>query len=601
MKAVTLWRDASMSFHLRGLLLFPYESFKPGQHEAFLALLRHSRLMLQGPTGLGKTLIVLVALLPEVLCKQKRMVVLTRTKTQVFSVLMKECIKLIQSNKEILQSLKVVPLIGREDLCGNECKNKYDVVGGGTCVSNSWCPLKEYTMSLSAAEVKRIIFGYIREFSEDKLSLTLSVFRKMLVNKYSVCPYYFVLRALLLKEVDLILGTHGYIQTYKGQEFFSRLVVHHEFEKTIVVLDEAHNFGPQVEAELSVKVLQSLKDMYKLDIIQQLYAELLSYEESGKIDRPPVTSTGLKLLLKSYKRIRMSPLQDTVRLLKAVLSFWEAKGDYWWYEKEEELLLQINPFPDLIFRYLEQFYKVILLSGTFIPAPYYQRLYGTEHYETHTIQIKRDNLFMGILKNKSYGSMEALRTPPYLEKMVALIYRLHSLNWYHTLIFAPSYDYCDLLMKYGLKTPYVERQNISSPSWLSELSQVNHALILGVIGGKLSEGIEILHPITKRSLLTLILICGLPFPASSELQTFLLEKYAQKFGKRLGKQLLIYVPILRKIQQAIGRGIRHPDDITAAVILDYRARHALFHCFMVKFSDDQRHLLTTYRPFILQI
>ena len=96
--------------------------------------------------------------------------------------------------------------------------------------------------------------------------------------------------------------------------------------------------------------------------------------------------------------------------------------------------------------------------------------------------------------------------------------------------------------------------------------------VFGVLGGKLSEGIEILQPGVKRSLLTLIIIAGLPFARPDMTNQLIMSLYTRKWGLRLAKHIN-QLPVTRSISQAIGRGIRSETDFAASLILDFRAVH----------------------------
>ena len=154
--------------------------------------------------------------------------------------------------------------------------------------------------------------------------------------------------------------------------------------------------------------------------------------------------------------------------------------------------------------------------------------------------------------------------------MATVIERLHSSNPFHTIVFTTSHEFKQKLVAHlTLPHIYIENPGIT-PFFLDELRQKKHECIFGVIGGRLSEGIEILDSETKRSLLSLIIIAGLPFPRPDATNQLLRSLYLKRWGYQMAK-LLSMLPVTRGISQAIGRGIRSESDFAASLILDYRA------------------------------
>lgn len=89
-------------------------------------------------------------------------------------------------------------------------------------------------------------------------------------------------------------------------------------------------------------------------------------------------------------------------------------------------------------------------------------------------------------------------------------------------------------------------------------------VLLAVIGGRLSEGIDF-----PDEALEVVLIAGIPYPKPTARTKSLIDFFETKFGR--GWEYAVEVPTTRRLLQAVGRAIRGPTDIGAAVILDYRA------------------------------
>jgi len=96
--------------------------------------------------------------------------------------------------------------------------------------------------------------------------------------------------------------------------------------------------------------------------------------------------------------------------------------------------------------------------------------------------------------------------------------------------------------------------------------------ICAVAGGKLTEGIEITDN-EGRSLISDIVIVGIPYPKPTEYQNKLIDRIIGKTG--LNKWYILNVKAWVKVRQALGRGIRHPDDHCRWWLLDRRYRQLL--------------------------
>ncbi|KAG8529327.1 uncharacterized protein KY384_005963 [Bacidia gigantensis] len=99
-------------------------------------------------------------------------------------------------------------------------------------------------------------------------------------------------------------------------------------------------------------------------------------------------------------------------------------------------------------------------------------------------------------------------------------------------------------------------------------------LLLSIIGGKLSEGINFSDALGRG-----IIVVGLPFPNIQSAQwKAKLEYIEQSTAKRTGsgqrgkeaKQEFYENACMRAVNQSIGRAIRHKDDYAAIVLLDQR-------------------------------
>ncbi|XP_032893656.1 ATP-dependent DNA helicase DDX11 [Amblyraja radiata] len=158
--------------------------------------------------------------------------------------------------------------------------------------------------------------------------------------------------------------------------------------------------------------------------------------------------------------------------------------------------------------------------------------------------------------------------------------------------FFPSYEYENLVYKHWEKTGLLvqletKKKIFQEPRKASLVEQVlseysrciqnssetpgpiTGALLLSVVGGKMSEGINFSDDMGRC-----VVMIGMPFPNvnSPELQermAYLDKNMAKTDGKSPGKVLLENL-CMKAVNQSIGRVIRHREDYANIVLLDHR-------------------------------
>ncbi|MFW9996963.1 MAG: helicase C-terminal domain-containing protein [Candidatus Odinarchaeota archaeon] len=591
--------------------IFPYQTFKNQQGRLIQKVLLTDRLIVQAPTGSGKTSVMLSSLLPFVKLCNARLIIATRTKMQIFSVFMKEFRKLVANIKdeqlmEQYSRLKIVPLVGKTSMCTNRSAIKGQSTQSCNLIS---APCKHYSKSkgMKYDEFRDAMNGlnWIDDFK------SLDKYKESLM-RYG-CPYQFAWR--MAYTADVIIVTHAYL---KNPDILSLLlhVLDNSNEQnrarhSILLIDEAHDFGPVVRSQLTRRELDFLAEQFPHDIVLELRKEIMS--KTGLIDALDVSSLDievLKLALGSFhenaRKSKDKKVKDSfyknARMTNNFIEFLQTKSDYWAIVPPRELdllprqgksqnlsvediaeleldkrVILIEPFPEKIFASLSGFMKVILMSGTFKPLDLYTLFYGLKEgkhpYQEWITKDRSGNRFEAILVNKSFSSSYKQRDVQLYERYGNAIKQLHGINPNHTVVFCPSYEFKNGLMQH-VGTKYEEKSRIGGFDWLDELQYLNHELIVATSGGKLVEGIEILQGGKGRSLITMVIFAGLPYPPPDFITREILARlYSKKWNKNTASSLLNDLPLLRNIQQGSGRGIRNPDDFSASIILDWRGQY----------------------------
>ncbi|MHA2296398.1 MAG: helicase C-terminal domain-containing protein [Candidatus Hodarchaeales archaeon] len=389
-------------------------------------------------------------------------------------------------------------------------------------------------------------------------------------------------------------------------------------------------------AEITREELDFLSEEFPYDLLITLRDMLIS--KTGLVDVPDVSSLDLEILRtalvtfqQNAKKIKDKTAREAfskkARMINSFTEFIQASGDYWTVIPPPELdtdlpgqlkkiellkpeeiielekkrkLSVLQPFPDKIFSSLDGMKKVILMSGTFKPLDLYTRYYGLDSgknkYTRWSTVGREGSRFEAVLINKQFSSSFNQRNTQLYQRYASAIKALHAVNPNHTVVFCPSYAFKDGIIQF-VGTKYEEKSKYGKFDWLEELPYMNHELVIATSGGKLVEGIEILQGGAGRSLITMVIYAGLPFPPPVYLSREVLTRmYTKKWNKESAKQFLTDLPLLRNIQQGFGRGIRNPDDYSAAIILDWRGQYLnVFDRYMK--TPDLKRLVEKLKDF----
>ena len=266
-------------------------------------------------------------------------------------------------------------------------------------------------------------------------------------------------------------------------------------------------------------------------------------------------------------------------------------------------ILQIRPLDpqDFIKPVLQNCYSSLHLSGTLIPEVYIN-LTGLKsinrHYELEIMKspFKKENIKAIIVK----GVTSAYKQRKNLETFIKINQKIEEIISAHTGnigIFCVSYKFLkklnstklgnwklDSIIKRYNRSIFKEGRNINNAKMIKTFKQHskrNGAVLLGVLGGKNSEG----EDFPGKDMETVIIV-GFPFlPKNAFIQTKI-SYFNEKFQGK-GNFYAYIEPAIRKSNQAAGRPIRKEDDKGAIIFLDYRYSEVLLKSFLSKWLNDE--------------
>ncbi|MFH1785515.1 MAG: ATP-dependent DNA helicase [Candidatus Micrarchaeota archaeon] len=427
----------------------------------------------------------------------------------------------------------------------------------------------------------------------------------------SCCPYEWLLKLgsisnLIVADYYHLLVPHIQVQ------FLSK--IKKSIDKSIVIVDEAHNLSARIRSSLSRRVssfsfsraakeLRALKfNPGKLDTEFDRWAEnilkgkkeiAISMEDFHRmIEGLGVSSdelamkleeVGLEIIMNTGKKSSSLHLahflndwptgdQNSVRILKT-------DGKYFFLSKKT-----LDPSPAT--GVLNDFYSSVLMSGTLVPLHMHRDVLGLDPertiMKTYSSPFSESNTVNIITRNitTKYSSRGPQSYLSIAKKIDAIVSKTPG----GSAIFFPSYK----VMNEVLELIFTQNLHIQKPDMKpADIRQLiknfkHGGVLCGVQGGSLSEGVDYCDGEIKT-----IIIVGLALDEMSLEIKALIDYYDQKFGR--GWDYGYLYPGTLKALQAAGRALRKETDRVAVVYMDERFNWPKYN---IVFDKKTKFLLT---------
>lgn len=593
-------------------LLFPFSSPRPSQLELIetieAGMDEGKRMLIQAPTGLGKTVGVLYPTLKEALSRGQRVVYVTPKNSQ--HAVAEEAVTRFQELGAKVKSLTITAkskiCFKNEPLCNPEyCEYARD----------------HYT---KVAEHKVI------EQLAKKRKLSYRTF-KDLGKKYEVCPFEIQLDAA--QEADTVICDYNYV--FAPRSSFGRLGVAglDQEGKANLVIDEAHNLPSRAmdyySPELSSAALEKMRDELKalperfqrdgLDLLDRCL-ELIAHCQPGmglkaaKIDPPAdlfrEQEIDLRAFLTRYLEsdVEIKP-RDVVLRFCFYWSEFTAALEFVEGEKRPEFFTTFHPHPSggtvkitccdasaLLKDCYDEYGQVVAFSATLKPFEYYTRLSGLEPTELKTAEFTspfpKNRRKLLIIPQISSKYSERQKNYPRIAETIERIAACKAGNY---IAFFPSFEFMERVLE-RFRAPagfrlrrqerYMRQEGVEA--LLDELrGREAPTIVFAVQGGVLSEGVD--YP---GDMLIGAFVVGPPLPIfdleREEMREYYEKNYAQGFD------YAYTYPAMAKAVQAAGRVIRSEKDRGIIVLMDSRFVQASYEKSMPKdwFDRSARELVS---------
>jgi len=600
----------------RVLEYFPYPSFRLNQDKlaesTALIVEQGGHLVVDGASGLGKTIAVLAGTLPGVIAKGLKLVYLARTHKQLDRVV--EELKEVSSKK----SVSGFSLRSKLDMCINEnlTKEKMDhrtlseiceeLKRSGRCIyyENIFLKRDQFTSLLEQLT------------KEPKTALEIVEIGK----KFEICPYELARSALRAVQVVAASYLHVFDRSIR-ESFLSGLGV--GLSSLVLILDEAHNLpevcieveSDSVSERLIEEAIEEADRYGKADFIRfyeelQCFLRKISLSDGEVVLENPLATLAELLkkakldisdvflfveemrtfgeMVKKHKLARGKlPRSYILKLAEFLSKYVEACGKdamlHIVSEKEveeNELVRELEVIaldPRLSCEeVLKGVYASVSLSGTLKPTEAYVSVMGLPE---NAIQLSLPSPFprrnILALATAGLSTVYRRRGTHMYAKLIEAIAEVAEYTPANVGVFCPSYEVLENLVKSGLKEalkkPLFIEKRFAEPfendrilAEFKSCSETGGAVLLGVVGGRFSEGED--YPGNEMNS---VVIVGVPYAKPSPRIKAQIRYYEERFPG-FGRELAYIIPAMRKASQAAGRPFRSPEDRGAIIMLDYR-------------------------------
>ncbi|MEM0377195.1 MAG: ATP-dependent DNA helicase [Thermofilum sp.] len=574
---------------------FPYT---PRKHQLEVSKeisreLRRRNVILEAPTGFGKTPVVIHALLPY-LEKGYRVVWAVRTGSETDRPI--EELKVFRERVGV--KLFAISFRGKRDMC---------------LLARRFGEKLDYSEVSYICSRERARCPFYRKLSE---GVDLERFRRRgaltfvdvltEAEKLGVCPYF--LQRSLLRFADVVSLSYNYVVS---EELSWSIKSVFPFRESILVVDEAHNLqhldlGGDVITEGTLgRAVSEARQMGEEEVVElvehvqgaveELFGRL-GEEESATFEPEQLLPDNYPELLERalrvgeavrelrYKQGRrpQSSLYHFAEFMSRALSARGVRGVALIAEKlEGRLHLEILDMraAEILRGVWRSFRRVIFMSGTLSPLDAFAETVGVDNYHAISVPSPYDEANASVYVVRDLSTRGEELSDEMASKYVEAVARLLGRVRRNTAVFTASYRVQARLFEAGLRERaeelgyevFAERRDMSGDEADSilrkfkSLAAEGRGLLVAPMGGRFAEGSD--YPGEE---LMCVFLAGIPFEKPTTKTRLYVEYYEELYGEDKGRLYAYVYPALRKAAQALGRALRSPYDQAVLVLGDSR-------------------------------
>ncbi len=435
-----------------------------------------------------------------------------------------------------------------------------------------------------------------------------------LSEKIFACPYELLMRIASIS--DVIIADYYHLMISQIREIFL-LKTKKRLEKSIVIVDEAHNLARRVRDHLSSTInsftLKRLEKEMNLvgaepvrladEFDRWVKKELAENEEilaSKEMFDGFLSAYNMEKeeMAEYFEDIGIAFIERTnkksacLRFSKFIRNWAsEEKGTIRVLKKRNGYFSLSKRFldPSIATSFLNNVHSAILMSGTLIPLEMHRDTIGLDKKRTVMKQYHSpfdEKNTINIIAEGTTTKYSKRNFENY-SKMAKIIDGVIRESPDGIAIFFPSYVVLNAVVPLLKTKNLVVQKDKMNPKETAELLHrfAHGGVLCGVQGGSLSEGLDY----CKEEIKTVIIV-GIALEEPNIETQALIDYYQDKFGK--GWEYGYTYPAIIKALQAAGRGIRKETDRCAIIFMDERFKWKNYRSVL----DDRRRFLVTSEP-----
>lgn len=567
---------------------FPFAAPRPGQIELMETIERGmaegNPMLLQAPTGLGKTAGVLYPVLKEALSRGQKVVYVTPKNSQ---------------------HAVAEDAVGRFQEAGSHVKSLTITAKSKICFKNEPLCTPEYC-EYARDYYAKVDANGIRDLLAKKRRLNARTFRD-LGARYEVCP--FELQFDGAEGADVIVCDYNYVFAPRSASSRLATIGIDQMGKPNLVIDEAHNlpvrameyYSPVLSAAGLEKMrgeIRELPPLFRRDA-EELLDGCLRTIASCRDERcmkprridPPVglfreQDARLRVFLSRYldSDVEIQRQDVVLRICFSWTEFTEAL-EYVGTPDREEFFATYHPGPAggtvritccdasaMIRECYAEYGEVVGFSATLKPFDYYARLSGLAPARTASAEFaspfpkERRKLLVIPQISTKYAHRERN-----YGKVADAVHRITALRQGNYFVFLPSFEFLEKVAERFVPPEgfAVLRQERNAPASRVE-AVLEHlrsgsvpTIVFAVQGGSFAEGVDYAGETVIGAF-----VVGPPLPNYDLEREMMREYYHRQYGA--GFEYAYTIPAMAKAIQAAGRVIRSETDRGLIVLMDSR-------------------------------
>lgn len=586
-------------------MVFPFTNLRPGQKELVNAIAENfaqsTPLLVEAPTGLGKTAGVLYPALKESLSRGQKVIFVTPKNSQ--HQVVETSVKLMQDQGA---KIRCLTLTSRAKMCMKEeviCNPQYCEYA------------KEYYTKLADNDLVNVVGKMHRLTSKKFIELA---------EKYQVCPFELSLEGIDL--ADVVIGDYNYVFSPRSLIGRLSLPLLRPKEKANLIIDEAHNlptraqdyFSPSISIAQIIFYESQFTNLYDnflnqgVSLTQDFIRLIKSYAgESRKIliDPIPFIELGTRIreftgsYLESDVEIKaQDPVLGFSNLSQNFIEALELTGPEFFhtYQKthhQEMLKVTCCDASARLKESYKEFKNVIAFSATLKPFTYYLQLLGFPENKTKTYEFSspfsKGHRKIMVIPQISTKYKDRNKNSPKICDVIERVLNLKSGNY---IALFPSFEFMNMvaaklnLPEFQILTQQKEMKLLLVNKYLNELrTGLTPTLLLGVQGGVFSEGVD--YP---GHMLIGAFVVGPALPNFDFEREQIRAYYEKRYGSEYAFDYAYVYPAMAKAIQSAGRVVRTETDRGIIILIDPRFLETSYSQTMPAewFSESPRELVS---------